>query len=446
MIFLLVLSSNLSLSPWMKFTSEFNWYVSYIDTDMLWLEESLNWDDVFELSTSEYNLFSVLMVATFLNTHHLLDWCVKFSFFDVLLLSDIEMLLSSKSFFLSSVYDDTTTFITLMLQLPHLFYADFQDLISTLLYYSPDLVFSLHHMISEHWLSATLLAAPALVFDSYQDLTSASNAEFTEYLVAFIPFVSYLFLLLTVTRITTLFSVNDSYSTRAYFYLYSLSNEVRFQLEASLQVFFFVFMYTSMMIATFDDSQEEVLEFFNTMCYYFFLFTMTYYLYKYSFHYFSFLEAAKGDSKATLTFSQFLFDALNIIAFVLRFLVLMIRLNIYDSVDDVLDSYYIFMADFDEEEYLSDSFFSVFSVMSFDIDVNDDRSFQFEDELDFSADLFSVYFLIWGKFAYFWFFILEEIARVSLALYVTYLLIFEINAVNRSFVEDQYIVCKRRDY
>jgi hypothetical protein len=72
----------------------------------------------------------------------------------------------------------------------------------------------------------------------------------------------------------------------------------------------------------------------------------------------------------------------------------MIRLNIYDSVDDVLDSYYIFMADFDEEEYLSDSFFSIFSVMSFDIDVNDDRSFQFEDELDFSADLFSVYFLI----------------------------------------------------
>ena len=172
---------------------------------------------------------------------------------------------------------------------------------------------------------------------------------------------------------------------------------------------------------------------------------MGYYLYKFSFHYFSFLEAAKGDSKATLTFSQFLFDALNIIAFVLRFLVLMIRLNIYDSVDDVLDSYYIFMADFDEEEYFSDTFFSMFSVISFDIDVNDDRSFQFEDELDFSGDLFTVYFLIWGKFSYFWLFILEEIARVSLALYVTYLLIFEINAVNRSFVEDSYLSSKRRN-
>ena len=148
------------------------------------------------------------------------------------------------------------------------------------------------------------------------------------------------------------------------------------------------------MIATFDDAQEELLEFFNTMCYYFFLFTMVYYLFKYSLHYFSFLEAAKGDSKSTLTFSQFLFDALNIIAFILRFLVLMIRLNIYDGVDDVLDSYYIFMADFDEEEYFTDTFFSLFSVMTFDTDLNDDRSFLFEDELDFVADLFAVYFLV----------------------------------------------------
>jgi hypothetical protein len=40
-------------------------------------------------------------------------------------------------------------------------------------------------------------------------------------------------------------------------------------------------------------------------------------------------------------------------------------------------------------------------------------------------------------------FILEEIARVGLATYVAYLLIFEINALNRSYVEDRYIVTKR---
>jgi hypothetical protein len=149
-----------------------------------------------------------------------------------------------------------------------------------------------------------------------------------------------------------------------------------------------------MMTATFDDDQEELLEFFYSMCFNFFLFTLIYYFYKYSFHYFSFLEAPKKDGKSISPFSQFLFDALNIIAFVLRFLVLMARLNIYDGVDDILDSYYIFMADFEEEEYFSDAFFSLFTVMSFDTDVNDDRSFLFEDEMDISADLFTIYFIL----------------------------------------------------
>jgi hypothetical protein len=52
------------------------------------------------------------------------------------------------------------------------------------------------------------------------------------------------------------------------------------------------------------------------------------------------------------------------------------------------------MADFEEEEYFSDMLFSLFSVMSFDTDVNDDRSFLFEDEMDFSGDLFTIYFIV----------------------------------------------------
>jgi hypothetical protein len=72
----------------------------------------------------------------------------------------------------------------------------------------------------------------------------------------------------------------------------------------------------------------------------------------------------------------------------------MVRLNIYDGIDDILDSYYIFMADFEEEEYFSDTFFSLFSTMSFDTDVNDDRPFLFEDESDITSDLFMLYFVV----------------------------------------------------
>lgn len=387
-----------------------------------------------------------MTTAFFLNTHHFLDWFVKLSTLDALFIQDLDANLASSSLFTALAWDYSLLFSNVVFSLPSLFYADFQDVLTTLTFYSPELILAVHDSVATHWLSSVLRHAPASSFDIYQDLTSTAASEFTEYLTAFVPFVIYTVLLVSLARITPLMSSTDAYASRAYLYLYSMSTEVRFQFEAALQAFFFVFLYTSMMIATFDDDQEELLEFFNCMCYYFFLFTMVYYLYKYSIHYFSFLEPAKGDTKSVSPFSQFLFDALNMIAFLMRFLVLMVRLNIYDGVDDVLDSYYIFMADFEEEEYFSDTFFSLFSVMSFDTDVNDDRSFLFEDEMDFSADLFTLYFLIWGKFAYFWMFILEEIARVSLALYVTYLLIFEINSVNRSYCEDNHFASKRASF
>jgi len=149
-----------------------------------------------------------------------------------------------------------------------------------------------------------------------------------------------------------------------------------------------------MMIATFDDDQEEMLEFFNGASFYAFLSVFIYFLYRYSIHYFSFLEASKGESRSFSPVKQFLYDGANTFALGLRFIVLMLRLNMYDTVDDFLDSYYLFLGDFDDDEYFSDLFFSIYPVMFFDTDVNDDRSFFFEDEIDLAGDLFSIYFLV----------------------------------------------------
>ena len=427
----------------MKFQMEHNWYNSYPHGDLVFLEDSLNWDNVFELATSEYDLFSVLTISSFLNTHYFIDWVVKLSSLDVLLINDIDSLQRPQTLFLGLVSDCVSSFSSTFFSLPLLFYTDFQDFIAASVFYCPELVVGQRQAFAMLWAEPTFNTTPAAVFDSYQDVVSTDNAEFSEYLKAFWGFIAPVIGIIVVTRLVTLSNSLDTYVTRAYYYLYSMSTEVRFQFEAALQVFFFFFLFTSMAIATFDDDQEELLEFFNSMCFYFFLFTFVYYLFKYSIHFFSFLEAAKVGSKSASPVSQFMFDMLNTVALGIRFLVLMARLNIYDGVDDVLDSYYIFMADFEEEEYFPDMFFSLFSVMSFDTDVNDDRSFLFEDEMDFSADLFTLYFLVWGKFAYFWMFILEEIARVTLALYVTYLVIFEINAVNRSYSEDTYLASKR---
>lgn len=150
-----------------------------------------------------------------------------------------------------------------------------------------------------------------------------------------------------------------------------------------------------------------------------------------------------GSSSVVFIVNQFLFDFLNLVGFALRFILLMLRLNIYDGVDDIFDSYYIFLADFDEDEYFLETFPDASAFASFDSDVQDDRSFLQEDEADLTIDLYTIYYVLWGKYVFYLFFVMEEAARVGLALYVTFTLIFEINAVNRSRSEDTYLAAKR---
>jgi len=69
----------------------------------------------------------------------------------------------------------------------------------------------------------------------------------------------------------------------------------------------------------------------------------------------------------------------------------MARLNIYDGVDDILDSYYIVFIDFDEDEYFMETFPTTMSFSFFDTDVQDDRSFMLEDEVDFVLDFYTIY-------------------------------------------------------
>lgn len=430
----------------MKHTLEHLWFNSFNNTDLIWLDEALNWDDVFDLAFAEYNVSAALVSAFFANSHLFLDWFVKLSFLDVLLISASDPELQAQTLFSCSVWDESISLSTLHFALPLFYHSDYQDLTTLFFYYTPELVFGLkEYVITVLW-NSSFGAKPAAVFDLYADSATIVNSEFVESFVTLVPFIWLLTTLVASLRLATLSNATDAYLVRLAYYLNSMAVENRFQFEAAIQTFFFFVLYVSVSLATFDDDQEELLEFFNTMCLYFFAFTLFYYFFKYSMHFFSFLEAAQVGSKSSNMVIQFLRDLLNTLGLVVRFFVLMVRLNLYDLSDDILDSYYIFMIDFDEEEYLSETFFSLFSTMFFDIDNHDDRSFLLEDEMDISLDLFSIYFIIWGKFALFAFFALEEVARVALALFITYLIIFEMNALNRSFSEDTYFTTKRKSF
>jgi len=181
---------------------------------------------------------------------------------------------------------------------------------------------------------------------------------------------------------------------RVHSFLFYLSRENRLQLEAAIQSLFFFIIYISFMIATLDDDQEELLEAFTSLSFTLFLFIFLYFLYRYSIHYLSFLSPSDSKRESLSLVSQFLTDLLDMLGLVLRFLLLMLRLNLYDFLDDITDSYYIFLADFDDDEYYSDLMIAASAIMSFNSDVHDDRALFLEEELDFSMDLLSLYFLL----------------------------------------------------
>ena len=430
----------------MKYPAEYLWVLSYLDNDTLWLDDVVSWDDVFDLASSDYNIYSFLTGAFFFNSHFFLDSITKLSFLDILLLSDSDKVTESRELFDFIMWDLVSRIDTSFLPSQLLFYTNYQDFITVVLAHSPELVLAISDFINIFWLGSVIGVNPSAVFDIFNDSLMSTLLECLDYFIAFFAFMWGVIFFLNIFRILKWNNIIEVYLVRIHSFLFSLSRENRLQLEAVMTTAFIFVLYVSMMIATFDDDQEELMETFTSFSFYAFLGVFIYFLYRYSIHYFSFLAASDTKRETLSFFIQFGVDLLDTIGLLLRFLVLMARLNLYDFLDDLLDSYYIFFCDFDDEEYFSDLLFSTFSVMFFDTDNHDDRSFFFEDEIDLSNDLFSLYFIIWSKFSLFLFFSIEETLRVLLAFYVTYLIIFEVQAVNRSYVEDTYLFKKKQVY
>ena len=431
----------------MQFLATYYWAGSYNSIDTFFIDESLNWDEAFSLIFTDLTPFTFLLLAIFTNVHFFLDNPTKLSFLDVMLLTEKVSLETTNNLYVFILRDLHNLLDNHFLIASHIFYLDYQNFVTLVTYHNPELALALNEYFLYNFYSTTTSHLPSVLFDTYTDSLNTTISEFLEHIFLLFVFVWIILLLVFNLRITKWEQASDPYLVRVYNYLFWISKEIRLQFDALIQAFFFIFLYTVLSIVTFDDDQEEGIELFNCFSFYFFLFTFFFYFFKYSIHFFSFLEPSKVEGKSVVwLLDQFRSDLFNTISLTMRFFVLMIRLNIYDGVDDILDSYYIFVADFEEDEYFIDLFFSVFTTMFFDYDTNDDRSFFLEDEPDFTADLFTIYFVLWGKFFFFLLFFLEILARTTLALYVTYLIIFEINAVNRSYSEDSFLLTKKIDF
>ena len=256
---------------------------------------------------------------------------------------------------------------------------------------------------------------------------------FLFYFYFFILFFLFFFNLLLI------FLFNKNFNVRiinVLYFIITLNKETRIQLDFFLLLLLLFFLYFIFLIASFNDNNEEFIEFFDSFFFIFFIIIISFLFVKYSIHYFSFLESSiKENKNANFITKQLFRDFINTFALFLRFFILLFRINIYDILDDFYDSYYIYLADFDDDEYYNETFFDSFFFFNFDFDNKDDKSFSFENESVLFNDVFYFYYLIIMKFYLFIFFILEEILRLSLAFYICYLIIFEVHSVNYSFNE-----------
>ena len=424
--------------------NELNWVSTYQSSDQMWLNDSLNWEKTSNLITMDWSLPSFVTQSSFVNKHILLDSVIKFSHLDVLLLQANSLVILPETLYLSVMNDLFLQTTTCFLPITSLFQYEYQETLSVTFLLAPELLTLFNDYILTYYFNNIISQSVVTVFDSY---TNNLNYFVGEGIIHFMLFIMYICFIIYAFLTILLLKWSNPISfhfMRFYYNLYSISRETRIQFEVILQTMMFFLLYWIIVLLTFDDDQEEAIEFIDTSFFYFFTTVILYLLYKYSVHYFAFLAASVAEGRSvSFIAQQFKKDFLDTFSLMLRFYILLFRMNVYDTLEDFFDGYYIFVGDFDDDEYLNELFLSLHGTLLFTIDNQDDRSFLLEDENDFSNDFFYTYYVLWGKLFFFVFFMAEEGARLALAFYITFLIIFEIHAVNCSYKEDNYFLNKK---
>lgn len=372
----------------------------------------------------------------------------KFSILDWLFCIELDRRAVARGFFLFFVADILMSSFPLTPNLNLLFVSDYQEFSSILPLLAPELIFALNDFISVAFRESAFASSVASLFDTFWDANVLTILESLDNIILLVLWFTIFVLSVGLHSIQPLWNATEVFISRLYYYIVSLSIETRMQLEMALQLFLMFTTYWIVGLATFDDDQEEALEMFDLLSFWFFIFLISFLVYKYSIHYFAFLEATdlSGRSVSFIT-KQFFRDFMGTIGLFLRFFILLFRLNVYDNLDDFYDSYYIFVGDFDDDEYIVELLFSFQTMLFYDHDVNDDGLLMLEEEPDLLEDLFYIYFTLWGKFFFFLFFIVEELFRIVLALYIAYLITFDVHAANCSYRESNYfLLCRERAY
>jgi len=420
------------------------WISTYKSNEQLWLIDSLNWEKVSNIVYSETSVLSWFFNLFFSSNHLITDYIVNITNLDILNLLSNSVELEKFKLFNFFFLDLDLLLNQIAPYFLNLINFGYQNVNSINLLINPEVYLIVYDYYVNYYFTSTIFTKPVVVYDSYinnLNFLSTNGALNFYFFVFFTWFILYLFVSSSLLKWHNYYNFA---AVRVYYYTYSFAKDTRIQFETVLSFVVMLIFYWLMTVMTFDDDQEEFIEYVHTSFFYIFTLIVLYLVYAYSIHYFAFLDAT-ATNRRTVSFvaKQFSTDFLNTFSLLLRFYILLFRINIYDTLEDFFDSYYILVGDFDDDEYLNELFFSIHGTLFFTLDNNDDRSFLLEDENDFYYDLYYLYFMVWGKFFYFLIFTCEEGGRLGLALYICYLITFEVHTVNASYKEDNYFTNKK---
>ena len=428
-----------------NFTTTYAWLSNYDSASVFWTLQSIGQEETsLEFIMTHFVCFFFYQ-SSFINQHITTTILTKTTYLDTLLVStNLNYNNSLKTLYMGFTEDLSTQTVTYFLPFNFLLQCEYQDPLSVVLLLTPELTLMMNEYLYDYSTAANFIVNIVSVLDSYTSNTGFSFDLNPLYFVFFALFVWTFIYFICSTTILSWVTTNQNQFVRLYYYFFTLSREIRIQLEATFQTILFFILYWGAVLMTFDDNQEEIISFIDGSCFYLFVLLTVYIIWRYSIHYFAFIEASVVDGRSvSFLFKQCFKDFLNSLSLILRFYILLLRINVYDTLDDFLDSYYIFVGDFDEDEYLGELFTSLYDSF-LHLQENDcDTSYLMVDEHSLSSDLLNTYFIVWGKLFYLMFFIVEEAARLSLAFYVCYLIVYEVHLVNVSYREDLFLYKKR---
>lgn len=278
----------------------------------------------------------------------------------------------------------------------------------------------------------------------FTDNTYTGLSKIGIVLICVFSYTLFVIIFFHIFRLTKWCNSLESYLTRLFLYLNALARNNRLQFESLILTVVLATFLTVFNLISFKDLYEEPVEQITLALFYSFLGVYVLFLYKNSIHYLAFLEASTTNRWIVSLFVQFGKDVANSVVLLLRFSALLVRLNVYDTLDDIMDSNYILVCDFLDELDGIESWTNFYLLLVFEWAYTFYRNYSKIYMESLLLDVFSIHTVICFKLLSFMFFIFEEVVRFLLAFYILYLIILEIQSVNRSYSEDTYVVNERK--